>query len=107
MNINLSGMQQHTLAKSFAGAVHAQAIRLHLKAVAKLDSRPDERASFADDEIREMRHAIRSIRDKRERESFVGTVRFLFHQMRLERGTEPTTRAYIAKVLAYRERMAA
>ncbi len=105
MTINLSGMQQHTLAKSFAGAVHANLISLHIEAVAKMDGKPQTDSWY--NEIAEMRKAIGSIEDKWERKSFVGTVRYLFHEMRRARGTEPTTRAYIANVLAYRERRSA
>ena len=106
MNITLTHMQRHCLGAQFAKALHAHLIELHLRAVDLLDGKARPAPSFVND-IAEMRQAIASISDKHERRRFIGTVRYLFHEIRRERGTEPTSRAYVAKVLAYRERRAA
>ena len=106
MNITLTYMQRHCLAAQFAKALHANLIELHLRAVDLLDGKTPATPSFGSD-IAEIRQAIASISDRRERRCFIVALRHLFHEIRRERGTEPTSRAYVAHVLAYRERRAA
>lgn len=105
MKIELSRAQSFTLTHDFAQTMHHQLIELHLRAIDKIDGRdvPRDLAGLFAQERADLRAAIASIEDAWDRRDFVLNVRHLFHKLRAERGTEPTSRAYVAKVLAYRE----
>jgi len=99
--ITLSHMQAFCLAEVFADQVHAAVISLHNEAVNKLSGRPSS-WPVRNSSFWEMQDAIRSISDPHARRDFVQNIRYHFIKLREERCTDPTTRAYIAKVLAYR-----
>lgn len=81
------------LAHLCAARVHANLISLHLAGLAGEKRSDMDQAYFA-----EVRAVISSIPDKWDRVDFAGHVRYLFHKLREEKGTEPTTRAYVASV---------
>lgn len=102
MNMTIPRQIAFELADIAARRVHANLINLHYVAL------QNERLSeFDRAQISEVRSLISSIPDKWDRVDFIGHVRYLFKKIRDERGTEPTTRAYVAKVAAYKAQLAA
>lgn len=94
------------LARLLAEELHGTLISLHLRALARHDGLPEPVSwDLFGENRRALRAALASIKDRQQRRSFIGSVRYCFHKMRDEIGTEPTSRAYVAKVRAFRERM--
>ncbi len=108
MNIELSNMQKFSLAHVFAEEIHGVLVELHLRAIDRHDGKPTEELhSWRIEERRALRAAISSITPRWERRQFLGHLRYHFQKIRGERGTNPTSRAYVADVLRCRERRGA
>lgn len=103
--ITLSGMQACGLAETFAACVHAMVIRLHHRAISRIDGMPGWEVLTPD--YYEMRDAIRSIQNPLERTIFIDRVRNHFKNLRKKNGTTPTARSYVARVLENRAGCAA
>lgn len=99
MKIDIEGSYVTTcLAQLFAGEIYAAVIRQHLRAVGDTEQVVRDQTFF------QVKSSIASIDDAFERRYFIARVRYYFRQMRDERGTAKTTREYVARVNAWRQK---
>jgi hypothetical protein len=101
MNMTLPRQIAFELADIAASRIHANPINLHYVAL-----KNERLSAFDRAQISEVRALISSIPDKWDRTDFIGHVRYLFKKLRDERGTVPTTRAYVAQVAAFEAQQA-
>lgn len=92
MKLHLNSSYVFVIAQQIATDIHSAVVTMHLRT--SWGAWPGEsgrecpyKNDFVD--IREIRKTIRSIKNAHERDTFVRTIRFLFHKIRAERGTRP------------------
>jgi hypothetical protein len=109
MKTNLPRSLAFDLAHLCAERIHANLITLHLEGLDKAEGKQPVPLSveaanwnsyWRGEKLAQVRQVVTSIEDRWDRADFVGHLRYLFTKMRDEKGTIPTTRAYVAKVQA-------
>lgn len=103
MKTDLPRSMAFDLAQICAERVHVNLINLHSDGCARAEGKavtPSTIVYWRGNRLDQVRQVVTSIEDKWDRCDFVSHLRHLFKKMRDEKGTIPTTRAYVARVLA-------
>ncbi|MBU3720759.1 MAG: hypothetical protein FGM22_08385 [Burkholderiaceae bacterium] len=102
MNAKIPRFLAYDLAVECGRRIHANLVSLHLAAIDHSSQSDLDRAQMG-----EVRELISSIADRYDRADFIRQVKRSFHSLRAARGTHPTSRSYVAAVMAHRQAIAA
>lgn len=102
MKIKLSHLQLHSLAEDFAKEIHAEVVHMHLRRSWGCWPVDDERECIYTREksraFQEVQAAIRSVKDKHDRWTLIGLIRFHFNAICKEHGTHRKWQDYVVSV---------